>query len=114
MGIDGKTNHSLRVTSATRMYKGGIPERMIQARTGHKSIEALRVYERPGMEQNIQACKALANITNQDLSKSNDHIPCSSNSTSTASSFQNMSNASAPNFVFNNCTVTLYTGNVNQ
>jgi len=43
--IDKKSNLSLRVTGATWLYRGGITERSIQARTGHKSIEALRVYE---------------------------------------------------------------------
>ena len=59
-GISGKTNHSLRVTGATRMYNSGIPEKTIQSRTGHNSIEALRVYERPSKEQQAKACKALA------------------------------------------------------
>ena len=44
-GISGKTNHSLRVTGATCMYNSGIPEKTIQSRTGHKSVEALWVYE---------------------------------------------------------------------
>ena len=57
-GISGKTNHRLRVTGATRMYNSGIPEKTIpQSRTGHKSVEALRVYERPNTEQQAKACK---------------------------------------------------------
>jgi len=47
-GIDKKTNHSLKVTRTTHLYRSGIAEKTIQARTGHKSIEALRVYERAG------------------------------------------------------------------
>ena len=46
-----KTNHSLRVTGATSLYKGGVSEQEIQQRTGHRSIEALRKYERTGEEQ---------------------------------------------------------------
>ena len=46
-----KTNHSLRVTGATSLYNGGVPEREIQQRTGHRSIEALRKYECTGEEQ---------------------------------------------------------------
>ena len=46
-----KTNHSLHVTGATSLYKGGVPEREIQQRTGHRSIEALRKYEHTGEEQ---------------------------------------------------------------
>ena len=40
-----KTNHSLRATGATQMYKKGTPEKLIQVRTGHRSLEALRAYE---------------------------------------------------------------------
>lgn len=46
-GIKGnKTNHSLRATGATELYESGVPEKLIQERTGHRSLEALRVYER--------------------------------------------------------------------
>ena len=42
-GIKGyKTNHSLRVTSATRMFQGGVDEQLIMSRTGHRSIEGVR------------------------------------------------------------------------
>ena len=49
--VGSKTNHSLRATSATDMYKAGAPEKLIQERTGHRSIEALRTYERSSEEQ---------------------------------------------------------------
>ena len=65
--ISGKTNHSLRATGATRMYNHGIPEKTIQVRTGHKSIDGLRVYERPGLEQHREACEALADVTNKQV-----------------------------------------------
>ena len=46
-GIEGnKTNHSLRVTSATQMYQHGAPEKVIAERTGHRSLDGLRTYER--------------------------------------------------------------------
>ena len=45
-GISGcKTNHSLCATAATEMFRCGAPEKLIQERTGHRSIEALRSYE---------------------------------------------------------------------
>ena len=34
-GIEGKSNHSLRVAGATRMFTAGIPEKIIQQRTDH-------------------------------------------------------------------------------
>jgi len=39
------SNHSLRASGTTQMYNHGIPEKTIQVRTGHKSINGLRVYE---------------------------------------------------------------------
>ena len=39
-GIEGyKTNHSLRVTAATRLFKSGVDEQLIMSMTGHRSIE---------------------------------------------------------------------------
>ena len=38
-GVQGhKTNHSLRATSAMRMYEKNIPEKIIQERTGHRFL----------------------------------------------------------------------------
>ena len=38
-GIEGTiTNHSLRATSATHMYMSGVPEKVIQEHTGHRSL----------------------------------------------------------------------------
>ena len=59
------TNHSLRATSATHMYRSGVPEKVIQERTGHRSLEALRIYERSDSQQH----QAVSNI----LSSSSDN-----------------------------------------
>ena len=40
------TNHSLRATSVTRMYNTGVPQKI-----GHKSLKALRAYERTSTTQ---------------------------------------------------------------
>ena len=45
IGIMGKTNHSLRVTGAMRLFEANVPEKLIQGRTGHKSTDALQKYE---------------------------------------------------------------------
>ncbi len=51
-GIGGyKTNHSLRVTAATRLYQAGVDEQLIMKRTGHRSIEGVRVYKRASDDQ---------------------------------------------------------------
>ena len=57
-GLSGnKTNHSLRATGATHMYESGVPEKLIQERTGHHSLEALQSYERSnaGQHQTVSA-----------------------------------------------------------
>ena len=41
-----KTNHSLQITGATALLDAGVPERTIQNKNGHKSVEALRLYEK--------------------------------------------------------------------
>ena len=56
-----KTNHSLRATGVTQLYESGVPEKVIQERTGHRSLEALRVYERTNEFQH----KAVSSILNK-------------------------------------------------
>ena len=69
-GIEGKkSNHSLRVAGATSLFSAGVPERIIQSRTGHSSVEArvynillveaLRKYERISENQEIAVSKIL-------------------------------------------------------
>jgi hypothetical protein len=45
------TNHSLRATSASRMFISGVPEKIVAEVTGHKSVKVLRQYERTTEEQ---------------------------------------------------------------
>lgn len=37
IGVEGKTNHSLRATGATRLFEVNVPEKLIKERTGHRS-----------------------------------------------------------------------------
>ena len=51
-GIVGyKTNHSLRVTCATRLFRSGVDEQIIMNVTGHQSIDGVRAYKRMSEEQ---------------------------------------------------------------
>ena len=51
-GICGyKTNHSLRATTATRLYQAGIDKQLIMEKTGHHSLEGVRSYKRTNSEQ---------------------------------------------------------------
>ena len=43
-GITGyKTNHSLRVTAATRLFRRGVDEQVIMNVTGHRSVDGIHV-----------------------------------------------------------------------
>ena len=47
------TNHSLRATAATRMFASGIPEKVVAEVTRHRSLKALRTYERTSEDQQL-------------------------------------------------------------
>ena len=64
-GITGfKTNHSLRVSSATRLFQSGVDEQLIMNRTGHHSIEGVCTYKRVSSTQQIALSKVLNTATN--------------------------------------------------
>ena len=119
-GMSGKTNHSLRATGATQMYNHGIPEKTIQVRTGHKSIDSLRVYERPGLEQHREACEALADISNKQvvpkrstLGHQNILAPTIHCPTFPPAQFANSGTpVLPPSFTFSGCSVNVFTGPV--
>ena len=60
VGIEGKTNHSLRVTGASRLFTSKVPEKIVQQRTGHRSLEALRKYERTSKDQEVAVSSILS------------------------------------------------------
>ena len=51
-----RPNHSLR---ATTLFKAGVPEKIIQSTTGHRSVDALRCYERVSDEQQQATSRVL-------------------------------------------------------
>lgn len=53
-----KTNHSLRAAGATALFSVGVPEKVIQEVTGHRS-NALLAYQRPTIEQKQEASSIL-------------------------------------------------------
>ncbi len=56
------TNHSLRATSTTRLFASNVPERVIQEKTGHRSMAGLRAYERTTVEQEMNATRILGSV----------------------------------------------------
>ena len=61
-----KTNHSLQVTSATRLFQGWVDEQLIMGRTGHRSIDGIRTYKRVSNEQKEDISHVLNSATNGD------------------------------------------------
>ena len=55
------SNHGLRATSATQMFEMGVPEKIIMERTGHKTLDALRTYERKNDKQHKTVSHILSN-----------------------------------------------------
>ena len=118
-----KTNHSLRVAGTSAMFDAGVPERIIQGRTGHRSLEALRMYERVTNQQEIQVSKVLS----RSIVKFNDDHSSSSNTSKTESQFSDQKNKKfasdqnakvlspipptmqpLPTAQYNNCTINMY------
>lgn len=58
------TNHSLQATAITRMYKRGVPEKLISDKSGHRSLKGLRSYKRTSSIQEKAAgeCMSWHNI----------------------------------------------------
>ena len=59
IGAEGNyTNHSLRRTCATRLYQSGkVDDQQIMGITGHRSLDAVRVYKKVSGDQEEQASK---------------------------------------------------------
>ena len=59
--INGKkyTNHSLRATGATALFDAGVPEAIIQKRSGHCSTKTLKMYKRVIPDQDLAVSKIL-------------------------------------------------------
>ena len=65
----GRLSHSLRATGPTNLYTANVQEKMIQQRTGHRSLKALRTYERT-TEQELAVSKILTTDKNIDYTHS--------------------------------------------
>ena len=58
-GLKPKTNHSLRATGATTLFNAGVPEKLVQKVTGHRSIECLRRYEKTSEQHKRAVSRSL-------------------------------------------------------
>lgn len=115
-GIEGhKTNHSLRVSGASTLFDAGVPEKIIQGRTGHRSLDALRLYERVTDNQNQQVSKIWSGQANSYASNSAENatsssVPC----TSTSVSANVLPTGPSPSAQYNHCTINISNANPSQ
>ena len=54
-----KTNHSLCATGVSDLFHAGVPDKIIQERSGHLSMDGLRQYEHTTTEQEESVSKVL-------------------------------------------------------
>ena len=59
----GIHNHSLRATGISRLYNGGVPEKLIMERSGHLSKSGVRSYERTSELQKKEVSQLMSNTT---------------------------------------------------
>ena len=81
IGVSGKTNHSLRATGTSMMLQAGVPEKIVQERTGHRSLEALRMYECTTTTQHMEVSRVLSAQKDQKYATCNSSLPAKQSDT---------------------------------
>ena len=69
LDCEGSHNHSLQATGISQLYNSGVAEKLIMERSGHLSIEGIRLYERTSDEQHQQVSNVLSSssVTNHAI-----------------------------------------------
>lgn len=58
--FEGKfTTHSLRKTTATNLFRAGVPENLVMMQTRHQSADGVRAYMTPSLEQRLHVSSLL-------------------------------------------------------
>ena len=109
---EGYTNHSLRAYGATKLFQAQVPEKLIQQRTGHRSLDALRQYERTSPSQLLDVSNVMSG-TSDVMKPSSNVTPKISPAVKEQAQNQVCSNQSRsslpakpqrPVFIMNDCT----------
>ncbi len=106
-----KTNHSLRATGASELFHAGVPEKVIQQRTGHLSLQGLRQYERVTENQQQAVANVLASCESTTFERAVDQGVVR-HSVGMVSPPQPSPVAFAPQMSFSGCSVNIYQGQV--
>lgn len=75
MGIEGASTHSFRRTALTQMSDAGIPLRIIQEVSGHRTLDELQKYLEVKPEQVRGAIAALSMLSH--VGKTDNLLPAS-------------------------------------
>jgi len=97
-GLQKYTNHSLRAYGTSTLFQANVPEKLIQQRTGHRSVEALCQYERTSSAQLLDVSNIMAGAVNNHSSVGlvAGNTPVSSSVSPTATT--------SPTFILSGCT----------
>ena len=106
------TNHSLRAYGVTKLFKENVPEKLIMDRSGHRTIDGVRQYERVSDQQQFEVCRALENKENTQIApyRTSQPATCSGISTMQQKPLQQHPVHQPAMFqgcTFSNCTIQL-------
>ena len=73
-GLHKYTNHSLRAYGTSTLFQASVPEKLIQQRTGHRSLEALRQYELTTTVQLVDVSNIMVGINHPSVLVKLQHI----------------------------------------
>ena len=77
IGVEDKTNHSLWAAGTTELFRANVPEKIIQQRTGHRSLKALRTYERTTSQQHLAVSRILSAESKMDYKEATSQVQSS-------------------------------------
>ncbi len=103
------TNHSLRRTCATRLYRSGADEQEIMSITGHRSKDGVRAYKRMNIKQEEELSDMLQNTVATAQKRPRLKIECAEfgdNKENVPDEVQKQDQGSAGHFNFTGCNVT--------
>lgn len=112
--VEQKTNHSLRATGTTNMFRNNIPEKIIQKTMCNKSVEALRTYERVSEEQERHLSVVMMTNSNENASTLNQQCMKEASSTRVVFGHQHSTDSFRQFFGnLTNCSIGSITVNIN-
>ncbi len=111
-----KTNHSLRAAGVSQLFEAGVDEKIIQSRSGHRSTEALRMYERITPDQEKAVSTILTSAVKKEYRKELEAVSSSSLNVTAQSSMniQSSSIQSMPGIQCYGCHINIYQGPVTK